>query len=248
MLLWTGGIESSVFEKLMADALEATISGMQTFGGAAKQLITNRLGRPFRLANTFDKLSRLGLEPDQPGVRTVGLHKLMNAGLYHIKIGLKHKARIPVPKSYTLVGVCDEDKYLRPKAIYGRCFTMSWVDRVAHIVGIACVQHFDHKTGKTDRIYLAGRMLVTRSPVIHPGDAQVLWGIGEPPADSPFAGEGNHLPNCVVFSSCGPKPVPNMLGGGDLGKQFLVYMQPIANVKLLDGVRIMYLAKFWFAC
>jgi RNA-dependent RNA polymerase len=124
MLLWTGGVESSVFEKLMADALEATVSEMQTFGGAAKQLFANRLGRPFHLTNTFDKLSRLGLEPDQPGVRTVGLHKLINAGLYHIKRGLKHKARIPVPESFTLVGVCDEDKYLRPLEIYGMRFSL----------------------------------------------------------------------------------------------------------------------------
>lgn len=61
-------------------------------------------------------------------------------------------------------------------------------------------------------------MLVTRSPVIHPGDAQILYAIGAPPPDSPFSGEGNHLPNCVVFSSRGFRPVPNMLGGGDLGE------------------------------
>ncbi|KAG9102986.1 hypothetical protein FRC06_000562, partial [Ceratobasidium sp. 370] len=198
MLMWTNGVESSVFESMMTNALTSTIDGMKTFGGAAKLLITNRLGRPFRLANTFEKLSRLQLEPDQAGVRTAGLHKLMNAGLYHIKIGLKHKARIPVPESYTLVGVCDEDNYLRTREIY------------------ACVQHFDHKTGRIDRHFLRGRMLVTRSPVIHPGDAQILWAIGDPPPGSPFEGEGNHLPNCVVFSTRGPRPVPNMLGGGDL--------------------------------
>lgn len=61
-------------------------------------------------------------------------------------------------------------------------------------------------------------MLVTRSPVIHPGDAQILYAIGKPPPDSPFAGEGNNLPNCLVFSTHGLRPVPNMLGGGDLGE------------------------------
>ncbi|KAG9089334.1 hypothetical protein FS749_001409 [Ceratobasidium sp. UAMH 11750] len=200
MLMWTNGIESSVFEELMASALKSTVDGMQTFGGAAKLLISNRLGRPYRLASIFDKLSRLQLEPDQDGVRTVGLQKLLNAELYHIKLGLKHKARIPVPESYTLVGVCDEDNYLRTREIY------------------ACVQHFDPKTGDITKHFLEGRMLVTRSPVIHPGDAQILWAIGKPPAGSPFEGEGNHLPNCVVFATRGPRPVPNMLGGGDLGE------------------------------
>lgn len=84
--------------------------------------------------------------------------------------------------------------------------------------GAACVQEFDRKNGKINIKYLSGKMLVTRSPVIHPGDAQILHAIGAPPEGSPFAGEGNHLPNCVVFSCLGPRPVPNMLGGGDLGE------------------------------
>ncbi|KAG8719642.1 hypothetical protein FRC09_010851 [Ceratobasidium sp. 395] len=199
MLLWTNGVDSSVFEKMMKQTLESTFAAMKTFAGVAKLLINNKLGRSFRLANTFAKLSLLKLEPDQAGVRTVALHRLLNTALYHIKILLKHKARIPVPGSHTLVGVCDEDDYLKPRQIY------------------ACVQRFDHKTGKIDREYLKGRLLVTRSPYIHPGDAQILYGIGAPPPDSPFAGEDNHLPNCVVFSTRGLRPVPNMLGGGDLG-------------------------------
>jgi RNA-dependent RNA polymerase len=122
MLLWTGGVDDSVFEKLMSEALESTTSGMKDFFGAAKQLISNRLGHPFRLANTFHKLSRLELELDQPGVHTSGLQKILNSALYHIKRDLKHKARIEVPGSYTLVGVCDEDNYLRPRQIYGMSF------------------------------------------------------------------------------------------------------------------------------
>lgn len=103
--------------------------------------------------------------------------------------------------------------------------------------GLACVQHFDHKTGETQTLYLKGRMLVTRSPVIHPGDAQVLHAIGVPPADSPFAGEGNQLFNCVVFSSRGDRPVPNMLGGGDLGELYAIGRTALlADNERLDGV------------
>ncbi|KAG8743657.1 hypothetical protein FRC10_011626 [Ceratobasidium sp. 414] len=199
MLMWTNGVDSSVFEELMASTLESTVTGMKTLGGVAELLVTYRLGYPFRLADTFNKLSRLSLELDQPGVRTAGLLKLMNAGLYHIMADLKHKARIPIPGGHTLVGVCDEDKYLRPREIYGKIY----------------------------KRYLKGRMLVTRNPVIHPGDAQVLWAIGDPPPDSPFAGEGNDLPNCVVFSTRGDRPVPNMLGGGDLdGDTFMLISLP----------------------
>ncbi|QRW18035.1 RNA-dependent RNA polymerase [Rhizoctonia solani] len=198
VLLWSGGVEDDVFLNLMKDNLAETMSGMTTLGGAAKLLIANRLGVPFQIASTLNRLSRLKIELGQDGVRTSGLHKLLNATLFHIKRDLKHKSRIKVPDSYTLVGVCDEDDYLRPRQIY------------------ACVQHFDQRSGKAEVRYLKGRYLVTRSPVIHPGDAQVVWAIGEPPVDSPFYGEGNNLPNIVVFSSKGPRPIPNMLGGGDL--------------------------------
>ncbi|CAE6379822.1 unnamed protein product [Rhizoctonia solani] len=198
VLLWSGGVEDDVFVNLMKENLAETTSGMTTLAGAAKLLIANRLGVPFQLASTFNRLARLDLELDQEGIRTSGLHKLLNATFFHIKRDLKHKARIKVPASYTLVGVCDEDDYLRPRQIY------------------ACVQHFDQRSGKAEVRYLEGRYLVTRSPVIHPGDAQVVWAIGKPPADSPFYGEGNNLPNLVVFSSKGPRPIPNMLGGGDL--------------------------------
>ncbi|CAE6411693.1 unnamed protein product [Rhizoctonia solani] len=198
VLLWSGGVEDKVFLNLMQRDLAEIASGMETLGGVAKQLIANRLGNPFHLANTFKRLSRLGLELDQPNLRTSGLHKMLNATLFHVKRNLKYKARIKVPNSYTLVGVCDEANYLRPRLIY------------------ACVQEFDQRSGVADVRYLEGRYLVTRSPVVHPGDAQVVWAIGKPPKDSPFYGEGNHLPNMVVFSTRGLRPVPNMLGGGDL--------------------------------
>ncbi len=54
---------------------------------------------------------------------------------------------------------------------------------------------------KEERKYLQGPVLVTRSPVIHPGDVQIAHAIGPPPPDSPFAIEP--LQNTVVFSTVG---------------------------------------------
>lgn len=120
MLLSTGGVETSAFRNILSEALDDAVSGLSTFTGASQLLRSSRLGRSFRLADTFEKLSSLGLELDQDGVRTaMGLGKILNSSLYHIKLGIKHKARIPVPGSYTLVGVCDEDRYLLPRQIYG---------------------------------------------------------------------------------------------------------------------------------
>ncbi|KAJ1305085.1 hypothetical protein OPQ81_000125 [Rhizoctonia solani] len=218
ILLWSGGVEDEVFLNLMKENLDKTMSNMTTLDGVARLLIANRLGSPFHLASTFHRLSRLALKLDQPNVRTSGLHKLLNATLFQIKRDLKHKARIRVPDSYTLVGVCDENNYLRPRQIY------------------ACVQNFDQRSGVADVKYLEGRYLITRSPVIHPGDAQVVWAIGEPPNDSPFCGEGNNLPNVVVFSTRGDRPVPNMLGGGDIAEYENPGPKKIGRPSTIDDV------------
>ena len=47
-------------------------------------------------------------------------------------------------------------------------------------------------------VYLEGPVLISRSPVIHPGDVQVVKAVGKPPENSPLALGG--LVNCVVFS------------------------------------------------
>lgn len=46
--------------------------------------------------------------------------------------------------------------------------------------------------------YMTGNVLISRSPVSHPGDIQIVKAIGRPPVGSCFAEEP--LPNTVVFS------------------------------------------------
>ncbi|KAG8711391.1 hypothetical protein FRC09_020630 [Ceratobasidium sp. 395] len=186
MLLSTNGVNSSSFEKLMGDTLDSISTAMKTFDGARTIFAAHQLGSAFRLDSSFAKLSCLGLELHQPGVQDVGLRKLLDAGSYHVKLGLKLKGRIQVPDSYTLVGhAC-------------RSLTTELARPILNI----------SKAGFLFREVQIFTQVTVRD-----------YAIGNPPADSPFAGEGNHLPNCVVFSSRGPRPVPYMLGGGDLGKR-----------------------------
>ncbi|POV96410.1 hypothetical protein PSHT_15155 [Puccinia striiformis] len=103
---------------------------------------------------------------------------------------LKYRARIPLEGSYTLVGVADEESRLQEGEIY------------------ACVQ----EKGKA-RKYLSGRIAISRSPSIHPGDVQVVHAIGRPPPASEKLGA---LVNCVVFPVLGKRSLPSCLGGGDL--------------------------------
>ncbi|KAI8803026.1 RNA dependent RNA polymerase-domain-containing protein [Cladochytrium replicatum] len=107
--------------------------------------------------------------------------------------GLKKKCRIFVPKSCLLLGVLDETGKLTERKIFLR------------ITDPATQQP----------TVVMGRMFIMRSPCLHPGDIQVVEGVDVP--------ELHHLLDVVAFSQNGPRPLPNMLSGGDLdGDTFLM--------------------------
>ncbi|KAG8945822.1 hypothetical protein FRC04_012269 [Tulasnella sp. 424] len=79
----------------------------------------------------------------------------------------------------------------------------------SHDGSLACI----HQQGQQP-IFLEGPILICRSPTIHPGDVQLVQAIGKPKPGSPYDIE--NLPNTVVFSVKGKRPLPSCLGGGDL--------------------------------
>ncbi|KAK2001384.1 RNA dependent RNA polymerase [Colletotrichum falcatum] len=107
---------------------------------------------------------------------------------------LKHKARIPVPEGATLFGVMDETGFLKEGEVY------------------ACYDTYK-RPGKapTERSIRDGRILVTRSPALHPGDIQVV-NMRTPPPGHPL----RNLRNCIAFSQHGKRDLPSQLSGGDL--------------------------------
>ncbi|KAG2355838.1 RNA dependent RNA polymerase-domain-containing protein [Suillus spraguei] len=157
----------------------------------AALLESHGLSRSFRLSSTLRRLNTLGLElnPTNPqkNIDTPFLAQLR---------AFKHEARIPIPNSYMLMGVTDEgpayEKKLPPGKIY------------------ACI----HKPEDSEPIWLHGPCMVSRSPVIHPGDVQQSYAIGKPPTDKLCL--FSHLKNVVVFASTGATCLANSLGGGDL--------------------------------
>ncbi|KAF3917535.1 hypothetical protein AA313_de0200782 [Arthrobotrys entomopaga] len=112
---------------------------------------------------------------------------------------MKYRARIPIDKGYTLIGIMDETKYLREGEIY-----------------------IPIKKEGEERWAYRGRVAICKSPVLHPGDVQLVNAI-EVPAKSPL----RDLTNCVVFSQLGDRDLPNMLSGGDLdGDLYHVWWDP----------------------
>jgi hypothetical protein len=116
--------------------------------------------------------------------------QLNSLALAHALKQIKYKSRVAVDESWTLMGVMDEFNYLKEGELY------------------VCLKDGNNESTR----FLTGDTIVTRSPSLHCGDIQKVSAIGVVDSLHPLAS----LYNCLVFSSQGRRPVPNMLGGGDL--------------------------------
>ena len=94
---------------------------------------------------------------------------------------MKYKARIPINQGVTLFGIMDETGYLEEGEIFVAFDKTPFVG--CHMMDL------DNR-----------RMLVTRSPALHPGDIQVATNV-IPPDAHPL----RSLRNCVVFSQKGQR-------------------------------------------
>ncbi|KAG9048827.1 hypothetical protein FS837_011910 [Tulasnella sp. UAMH 9824] len=205
MILETLGVPADVFLGLQGEAIRDVEAATESFSGCAEFLDTNGCGTSYHISSVFLHLARLGLTLGGQGpmaVRDGFLNRSIRFAKNHVLREIKHKARIPVKGSYTLVGVADFTGYLPPNTIF------------------ACIQHRDQKP-----LCIKGRVLISRSPQVHPGDVQFVEAIGIPPAGSPFDGE--RYTNCIVFSTQGERSVPSMLAGGDLdGDEYNLILDP----------------------
>ena len=187
MVLEALGVEYQVFKDYQDMAVRDAQHSREEFGRAGELLESYGLGASFRLPSIMTHLHKLGV----PMQKDPFYKHLMDFAINHILRELKHHARIPIA-GHTLVGVADVHGWLAPDEVF------------------ACIAN--RKTRKLE--YLEGDMVITRcgcyshmpvnhlsssrSPVIHPGDVQIVKAIGSPPPGSPF--EHEPLPNAVVFS------------------------------------------------
>ncbi|KAG8927277.1 hypothetical protein FRC02_008331 [Tulasnella sp. 418] len=189
MLLETLGVRHHAFIALQDDAVESAQERLNTPESSALLLDLHGLGSAFRLPSLLPRLASYGL--GQLHEKDPFFRRILMYTLFHVKRELKNHARIPVPDSWTLVGVADEYSVLEEDEIY------------------ACVSD----KGKPSR-WLEGYCMVSRSPTVHPGDVRMVRAIGEP--KDPKYAVFEKIVNCVVFPTKGPRPIPSCLGGGDL--------------------------------
>jgi RNA-dependent RNA polymerase len=172
-----------------------------------KILNSHSLGTGFHLSFLMKRLNDLRLDLRSPNpaqtIDNAFFARLRRVAMNHVLRDIKHSARIPVPKSYQLVGIADEGPayqnmgyenvyVLPPNKIY------------------ACIQN----PGDEEPTWLKGQCMISRSPVVHPGDVQRVFAIGKPPDDKLCL--FRHMKNVVVFPSVGPRSLASCLAGGDL--------------------------------
>jgi RNA-dependent RNA polymerase len=184
MVLEGLGVGYEVFKRLQDAAVQDVHDTTTSLKKASKTLDQYGLGSSYRLSSTLVHLAKLDVTPSIMGDV---YDRMIEITIHHILRDMKQYTRIPVDEGYTLVGVADIHGYLEEDEVFA-CATIS-------------------ETGLIH--YLEGDVLVSRSPIINPGDVRVVRAIGQPPPESPFDKEP--LMNTIVFSVKGSETSRTLL-------------------------------------
>lgn len=122
MLLETLGIPLEPFMELQRDAVDGTKAATTSMDSTAVLLEKYGLGNSYHMPSLFLDLHRINAHSGSN--RQVGgllklLQRVQTFAANHVLRDIKYKARIFVPKAWTLVGIADEYDYLEEGEIYG---------------------------------------------------------------------------------------------------------------------------------
>lgn len=111
------GVQPEIFLRLQDRAVRETRESIRTFYGASKLLEMHGLGASFKLPSILTRLQSIGIDLEH--CQSLGIKTTLKDAETDILRELKHRARIPVPESWKLVGIADEFNYLEEGEIYG---------------------------------------------------------------------------------------------------------------------------------
>lgn len=130
LLLEYLGVEEHVFLSLQKSATDAVKRSRHSFTEAAKLFAQHGFGSSFRLPSLFNNFChQLGMNDDD--LDDLGCHALSQTVKYaaiHVLREIKFRGRIPVPGSWTLLGVSDEWDCLEEGLYF--CFSTSLEGRL----------------------------------------------------------------------------------------------------------------------
>ncbi|KZV99610.1 RdRP-domain-containing protein [Exidia glandulosa HHB12029] len=212
MILEARGIPKETFLDLQQHVIDRTRASTKSFIEAAALLEKNDLGSSFRIPSVFKALHTYTLNCPSaiPHLLAPGsfLGRMLAFSVHHVLRGLKRRGRIPVPHSWTLVGIPDHYGVLKEGEVF------------------VCIRDRDGDPNVPSQArYIEGQVAVSRSPTCHPGDVMTMTAIGRPPPGTPLAAEPPI--NCVLFSTKGTRSPASCLGGGDYdGDEYVVMKLP----------------------
>ncbi|EXJ91772.1 hypothetical protein A1O3_00322 [Capronia epimyces CBS 606.96] len=179
------GVSASVFEKLQEDDIQRLRLSASSRSVAVNFLIKRLSDSSNGLPTLLRHLEHIGIDATEDSFVREVLGALLQVQLREIK----YRSRILVPGALTLYGISDETGWLKEGEVF-----------------VTFVEEESRKHS-----CLNGRVAVTRSPALHPGDVQVVQAVAPLPSSALW-----DLRNCVVFSQQGSRDLPSMLSGGDL--------------------------------
>ncbi|PCH37887.1 hypothetical protein WOLCODRAFT_65369 [Wolfiporia cocos MD-104 SS10] len=217
MVLEDRGVAKQTFINLQEQAKTTIHTSSDSMDNLNQLLRAHSLGGSFHLPFILKALQSIGMgfkyERSVTVLRDPFFDAFIQYAKNHILRALKHDARIRIPDSYLLAGVADEGPTyehdglenvftLKEGTIYGTSGLSLPLD--------TCVQQPDDP----EPTYIQGAVVISRNPVVHPGDIQRVFAIGKPP-DNQICFFRN-LKNVVVLPSKGGRSMASCLGGGDL--------------------------------
>lgn len=113
MVLEDLGVKRENFEKLQDEAVADVKTIHTSVEAFCDILTTHSIGHRFHLSYTLKRLKEkygldLHTQNDVPGIDTQFLQQIREVAMVSVLKEIKHRARIPVPEGYLLVGVADE--------------------------------------------------------------------------------------------------------------------------------------------
>ncbi|KAI0064493.1 RdRP-domain-containing protein [Artomyces pyxidatus] len=228
MVLEDRGVSKDAFMDLQEKAKATVYTASDSLEKFRDLLKSSNLGSKYHLSFILEQLGKFDLDlTARNGKTPIGsafLGRLLRYCINHVLRLMKHRARIPVPKSYQLVGVADEGQaYIQEGCDAKDVFTLDQ-GRI-----YVCVQESPDEEPK----WLKGSCVISRSPVIHPGDVQRVHAVGKPPDDKLCFFKD--LKNVVVLPAVGDRSLASCLAGGDLdGDTFDIYF---SNPTLLPPIQ-----------
>jgi RNA-dependent RNA polymerase len=191
------GISGQALLGMQVEMLEK-LNRMLTDGKFARAFLPRLSGPDSVVVSALGHMLSAGISPDKDPF----LFSCLHATRSHHLMNLRKKARIHVEQGAVLIGGIDETGLVPEGCVFVQVRKGRGVE-VGH--------------GKEDNEFtpLEGPVMVTKHPVMHPGDTRMLLAVGVPAlADKR---------NVILFSKHGERPEADKMAGSDLdGDQFAV--------------------------